>query len=356
VTIPGSTVTITNSEITGVTAGVQLSGAGSTVTVYSGIITGGFRAINLSNGATLNHIGGTLIPAPGGGTTASGNGGNNQQLGNGGTTDPGNGHVTTPDNGAETPPAVDTGEGAGDISVITGDDYTVTLPPALEVAEVSVEVETTSPDELEAIDGIAQLAAVTVEVAIDGQGVTELPATVTITVYLGDDLADAIAYNGLNTSRIIAVAADGTLIGGTLDIATGGFVFETEMAGGFTIQYVENLTRVVLQMGSPVAICSAGNAPTQIMDVPPQVTPEGSTVLPLRAMGYLLGADVFWDAATDSVTLTLGGRSLTFAIGTNDSLRIEGRTMVPVRFIAEFFGATVNWDAATGNVEILMGN
>jgi hypothetical protein len=149
---------------------------------------------------------------------------------------------------------------------------------------------------------------------------------------------------------------DGMLIGGALNVETGRFVFETDLLGDFTIVYVESLTRVTLQMGNPIAYCTAGNAPTQFMDVPPQVTPEGATVLPLRAMGYLLDAGVSWEAATDSVTLTLGGHALTFVIGEQNSQRIENRTMVPVRFIAEFFGATVNWCPETGDVEILHAN
>jgi hypothetical protein len=198
---------------------------------------------------------------------------------------------------------------------------------------------------IETEDGIA---AVLISILYGGQYISILEAPLAVTVYVGD-----IEYEF--PARIVAILGNPVIIGGSLSEG-GTFVFETNVTGSFTIQYVENLTRVTLQMGSTVAVCAAGNAPTQFMDVPPQVTADGRTVLPLRAMGYLLGAEVYWDAYTDGVTLTQNGQTFSFIIGEENSQRIEGRTMVPVRSIAEFFGATVNWNATTGDVEILKIN
>jgi hypothetical protein len=161
-----------------------------------------------------------------------------------------------------------------------------------------------------------------------------------------------------NYHRLVAIHADGTIVGGAYNPETGLFEFETTLAGDFTILYVENLNRLVVQIGSNLIIDLAGNADTQVMDVTP-VIQDGRTLLPVRFMAYAMGADVAWNENTREVTLTLDGISLTFAIGETVSGMdvpaqiIDGRTMVPLRFISEFFGALVNWDEETQSIEII---
>ncbi|MCL2217038.1 MAG: copper amine oxidase N-terminal domain-containing protein, partial [Defluviitaleaceae bacterium] len=204
----------------------------------------------------------------------------------------------------------------------------------------------------------------TVEVNISvGDEVIEVTATpFTVSVSLEDfDLGD------VNTYRIIAITEDGAIIGGRLDPETGLFTFETQITGGFTISYVEDLIRLSLSLDSPVIYDLAANAPTQQMDVLP-VIQDGRTLIPIRFIAETLGAEVDWTPATADTPLTihvaLDGQILTFAIGEITpglaalgmdvpAQIMDGRTMVPLRFISEFFGAIVTWDAETRGIEIV---
>lgn len=90
-------------------------------------------------------------------------------------------------------------------------------------------------------------------------------------------------------------------------------------------------------------------------DVPPFIQ-EGRTLVPLRAIGEALGAEVEWDADTRTVTMTRAG--VTISLGIDDvTAAVEGatveldvpatitngRTVVPLRFIGEAFGALVDY-------------
>ena len=160
----------------------------------------------------------------------------------------------------------------------------------------------------------------------------------------------------INRHRVTAVR-DGRNIGGSLS-DDGVFRFSASDTGGYTIEYAQNLRRLNLNVDSNIITDLAGNAPMQTMDVMP-VIEAGSTLVPVRYVGYALGAEVDWDPVSRMVTLDLEGNRLTFFVdemlpGMNVPARlINGRSMVPLRFVAEFFGATVNWDAATRTVEIV---
>ena len=174
------------------------------------------------------------------------------------------------------------------------------------------------------------------------------------------DLSD-FNLQGLNRHRVTAIH-DGRNIGGSLNPVTGIFTIEITATGEFTIAYVETLRRITMQLESPTIFDLAGNAETQHMDVLP-VLVSGRTLLPVRFIGYALGAEVDWTPATDHspmlVHLDLDGHTLTFGIGEMaqgmdvPAQVVESRTMVPLRFISEFFGATVLWDGETRSIEIV---
>jgi hypothetical protein len=99
------------------------------------------------------------------------------------------------------------------------------------------------------------------------------------------------------------------------------------------------------------------------MDVLP-VIQDGRTLIPVRFIAEALGATVGWNGDTNEVTIMLGGRNLTFAIGEISpelyalgmdvpAQIMDDRTMVPIRFISEFFGALVEWDEDTRGIEIV---
>jgi hypothetical protein len=95
---------------------------------------------------------------------------------------------------------------------------------------------------------------------------------------------------------------------------------------------------------------------------------DGRVFIPLRAVVEALGADVRWEAATQTVFGSKGGREFELPIGSRSaqvngrSLALDaparliaGNTMVPLRFVAEALGADVAWNAADQRVAITMG-
>jgi len=99
-------------------------------------------------------------------------------------------------------------------------------------------------------------------------------------------------------------------------------------------------------------------------DVPPQMI-GGRTMVPMRAIFEALGAEVEWDAGTQTATGTKGDTVVRLTIGSTSptvngrvvtidqpGVVISGRTMVPLRFVGESFGVTVNWDGQTRTVTI----
>lgn len=101
-----------------------------------------------------------------------------------------------------------------------------------------------------------------------------------------------------------------------------------------------------------------------VFDVPPQII-NGRTMVPIRAIFEAMGANVQWNAASqtavstkDSTTVTMTLNSTTEYInGTALSMDtapviIDGRTLAPARYVAEAFGYQVSWDAASRTVSI----
>ena len=99
-------------------------------------------------------------------------------------------------------------------------------------------------------------------------------------------------------------------------------------------------------------------------DQPPVII-DGRTLVPLRAIFEALGADVFWEDATKTVTAKKGHTVVSLVIGSkaitvNTTAKeldvpaqiINSRTLVPVRAISEAFGCDVGWDAVTQSVLI----
>jgi hypothetical protein len=242
-------------------------------------------------------------------------------------------------------------------SLIVSNEYgTVTIPPA---ALQSIIAQSGANVEIGLVmtESETSIASVEFTVTSGDTAIRNLAAPVTITVAIEID-------EGINHHRIVATLEDGTIVGGRYDTETGLFTFETAITGSFEISYVENLNRLVLQIGGLFIIDLADNGGNQNMDVPPVIV-DGRTLMPVRFMAYALGADVGWNEATREVSLTLNGQTLTFpvdgtitpalaALGMDvPPMIIDGRTMVPLRFISEFFGAVVTWDDATRTIEVI---
>ncbi len=103
--------------------------------------------------------------------------------------------------------------------------------------------------------------------------------------------------------------------------------------------------------------------------VEPQII-NSRTMVPMRKIFEVLGAEINWNGETGTVTATSEERVLTLQIG-NEVAKIleaeeernitldaaptivDGRTLVPVRFIAESLDLKVGWDASSRTVVII---
>lgn len=98
-------------------------------------------------------------------------------------------------------------------------------------------------------------------------------------------------------------------------------------------------------------------------DVPPTIEND-RTMVPLRAIFEALGAAVQWDDATQTVTATKAETEIKLVIGGNaykngepvyldvPAKLMNDRTMVPLRFVSEAMGCQVYWNDATETVTI----
>jgi len=106
------------------------------------------------------------------------------------------------------------------------------------------------------------------------------------------------------------------------------------------------------------------NGKAQSFDAAP-VNVNGTVLVPMRAIFEALGASLQWNDATQTVTATKGETVITLKIGANSATvngktvalaqpaqTVNSRALVPTRFIAEALGANVGWDAATNTVVI----
>ena len=128
-----------------------------------------------------------------------------------------------------------------------------------------------------------------------------------------------------------------------------------------------NLHRIFLQPGSAtVEYFGPGGVPAGLgsLDVPPSIV-DGRTMVPLRFIGEVLGADVDWNGESRQVIYTAGDRRIILTLDQKTVLAgdrivemdtppmiIRDRTMVPVRFVSQWLGAVVRWNEEAGRVEI----
>lgn len=89
----------------------------------------------------------------------------------------------------------------------------------------------------------------------------------------------------------------------------------------------------------------------------PPIIEDGRTLVPMRFLFEQMGADVDWNAETQTAMATLNNTAVTFAIDDTEATvnnqpttmevpaqLVNGKTMVPLRFLSEELGYTVTWD------------
>jgi len=185
-------------------------------------------------------------------------------------------------------------------------------------------------------------------------------AILTIPVKASSSKASVIEISG------IAYNADRTVPQGTILVTiagsalvqsdfTGRNYITREVAAECVTPAPDIGNRVELKIGS--TIYRSGNKAGQLQVAPYLV--NGQTYMALRDLAVLLGAEIDWDDAKQSVNLIKGETSAEFFIGSTSYLfngkastmaepvaLKQGFTVLPVRFIAELFGANVGWDGS----------
>jgi len=87
---------------------------------------------------------------------------------------------------------------------------------------------------------------------------------------------------------------------------------------------------------------------------------DGRVMVPLRQVGEALSAELNWDGATSTATLTAGGRSVSVTIGVEipggmgTPEIVNERTFVPLGYIATAVGGTPQWDGANNTAIITL--
>ncbi|AIQ56210.1 stalk domain-containing protein [Paenibacillus borealis] len=166
-----------------------------------------------------------------------------------------------------------------------------------------------------------------------------------------------------DTTNLTAVRfvpqADGTYktikLGGVYIPATNSFEFYTDSFSLYSIVKADSVTKITFKVDSKEY--SIGTLVKQ-NDVPP-VIQEQRTLVPIRAVAEALGAEVKWDHATKTATITLDGKVLTMTLGELiegmdvPAQAIDGRIMVPLRYVSEALGAYVMWFPQDKRIEVI---
>lgn len=164
----------------------------------------------------------------------------------------------------------------------------------------------------------------------------------------------------------VSVSGDGTFTATvTLDEGSNTITIVSEKDGAeatvkLNVEYTKAIS-MKLQIGNTNAIV---NGEVVSLDSPPVII-NSRTLVPLRFISESFGADIQWDPVLRMVSITFNDTKIILQIGNKfasvngkkvvlDSPPqiINGRTMVPIRFIAESFSANVGWDDATKTITI----
>jgi hypothetical protein len=118
---------------------------------------------------------------------------------------------------------------------------------------------------------------------------------------------------------------------------------------------------VKMTIGNPEVLVNG-----EALQVKAPVVVGSSTLVPLRVITAAFSAELEWIAETQGIVLTYGDQIIELQIGSNNSTvngetktilgapqLIESTTMVPVRFISETFGADVQFEAVTQSISII---
>lgn len=119
-------------------------------------------------------------------------------------------------------------------------------------------------------------------------------------------------------------------------------------------------------VASPDISVVVNDAKINFSDAQPFVDSNGRTQTPAKYIGEALGATVTWDGISKEASFIFGDKFVVLHIGKKtyevngetkqmDTAAVikDGRTFVPAKYIAEELGADVRWDAASNTVYLV---
>ncbi len=143
-------------------------------------------------------------------------------------------------------------------------------------------------------------------------------------------------------------------------------VISTDSAGNSTkkpvsVKYSKSIV-MKLQVGNKSALI---NNETSLLEAAPVIR-DNRTMVPLRFIGEAFGAEFTYDPIFKIIDINFGSDKIKMQIGKKTAIVngieivldvtpyiVNGRTLVPIRFISEIFGAQVVWDGTTRTVTIV---
>ena len=130
----------------------------------------------------------------------------------------------------------------------------------------------------------------------------------------------------------------------------------------------DSAAALIEQMYADASLLGAGSITVKdniIKLEAPAYIKGGKTIIPVRTITEVLGAEVTWDEDTQTVTVVKDNTTVVFGINSTtvyvDGVETEldvapeitcGRTYVPLRFLAETFGLDVTWDGENEIIDI----
>lgn len=250
--------------------------------------------------------------------------------------------------------AIDTNDGANPVSLILPSGVKFTSKPTVDVTSGDIEIDhtalTNDNSELDIYFKGDSDTASTIKISGIKYDVDRTVGEGDIQVKVGGEGLVTVADNGYDDNHYYFAGDD----------------YVTKVANATVVTPAPNATNqtAVFTMNSTTYTV---NGVQNTLDSAPYVK-DGRTYLPTRYVAYALGVssdNVLWDGT--KATFILGNRVVQVVPGTTTLIIngatvtmdvpaeiVNGRVMVPFRWIAQAFGAQVQWDDATQTVTMTL--
>lgn len=192
-----------------------------------------------------------------------------------------------------------------------------------------------------------------ITVTLDGKDVTKYASPVTLTFPANSLNLTAEQKNKLTGVLFSEDGKSYNVLGGKFN-DKGDFEVKAASISNCGILVVENLTKINMTLNKNNCIVNDKHIDT---DIAPMLVND-RTMIPIRFVAEAFGANVEWFEETQVVQITLDGKKVSLTIGVKEEnmdvapFILNNRTMVPIRYISERFGANVIYNADTDSVDI----